>query len=818
MNRPLFSLLIMLLFTAVVGLHGQPANRVDLTIEEMNFPSASSDNMFAPYANPALLGTGNIGGMGWAHAVQNDKLQNQYWFFANLNGLSYIYENRYDVSKHDLAAGWKLAPDHVMPNLYGGTSYKWTNSAFGKGSFKSGLLYRPNNTASLALTLENPYKASPSYGAGLSLRPLALLLPDEDYRLEASVDAVYTKGADGTYEMLKPVIGVNTQLLDGVNLGATYNLESETAFVNFSLGFGRDELGTVARVKEGDRPALVAYYNNPDLSFKPFLGITRPTWYKLKLKGEVVTYRGSKYSFGPVKIFDSNQITIDALMEDIHRAANNKSIKGILLVNPSFSASFALQQELLGALQEFKATGKKVSAYYDNISNGGYAFVAAIADNIYLNPMGSVDLRGISITSPYIGALLDTLGVEVLNFRSHKYKSAGNMFSESAMTAAEREVYDSILQSIYDQMISQINAGRGAKLRQPVEAIIDAGPYFLAQEAFNKGLVDKLIFEDELEKMLDEADGFTAARESLPTYREYSWSKPKETLIAVIYATGNIVMGKGDSGKMIAHDTTVKQIRAARKNDDYKGIILRVDSGGGSAQASDIIMRELTLAQTENKKPVVVSMAGVAASGGYYISCNADRIIADPSTLTGSIGVIGLSFNARRMFDKIRVNWSTVTKGDNADFGSMYRDWTDSEKARMTSYIETVYEDFVSKVDAGRDDLNLTQVHEYAQGRVWTGEQALDLGLIDDLGGMDVALEHMRELTGIEGKIRLVDATSSDTGLSVTISGDPLSFLPGMTAMQDLEAQYRRLYDIWSTYKEGEALMLAPIQPPTLEF
>ncbi len=818
MNFRMIALSVLMAFSFVVCLHGQPSNRVDILLDTQDLPIASTDNMFAPYANPALLGTGSVGGTGWAHAIQNSKLQNQYWFFANLDGLSYVYENSYATSKHNLAAGWELFPRHILPNLYGGTSYKWKNSSFGKGSFRSGLMYRPHNSTSVAFTWDNPYHASPAYHAGISLRPLAFISPQNDYRVEGSLDLNYSKGGDGSYQMLKPSLGINTQLLDGINLGATYNLESETAFLNFSLGFGRDQIGTAAIAKEGQKTALIAYYNNPDLSFKPFLGITGRKWYKLNLNGEVVTYKGSKYNLGPIRIFDSNQITIDALIANIHDAMQDKAVQGILLVNPSFATSFALQQELIGALQEFKASGKKINAYYDNISNGGYIFAASIADNIYLNPMGSLDLRGISITSPYLGDLLKEVGVDVMNFRSHKYKSAGNMFSESEMTTAEREVYDSILQSIYDQMIAQVNAGRGQKLRQPVETLIDAGPYYLAQEALNKGLVDKLIFEDELEKLLKDTDGFASSQDKVVRYRDFAWSVPKEKLIAVVYATGNIVMGKGEVGKMIAHDTTVKKIRAARKNKDYKGIILRVDSGGGSAQASDIIMRELTLAQTENKLPVVVSMAGVAASGGYYIACNADRIIADPATLTGSIGVIGLAFNAKRMFDKVKVHWSTVSKGQNADMGSMYREWTEAEKARMTSYIETVYEDFVAKVDAGRDELDLDQVHEYAQGRVWTGEQAKDLGLIDDLGGMDVAIEHMRELSGITGKIRLVDATGSASGMSINLSADPFASVPAIAVLNDLEGEYIRLYDMWSRFSEGEALMLSPVAAPVVNF
>jgi protease-4 len=262
----------------------------------------------------------------------------------------------------------------------------------------------------------------------------------------------------------------------------------------------------------------------------------------------------------------------------------------------------------------------------------------------------------------------------------------------------------------------------------------------------------------------------------------------------------------------------VNLIRKARKNKSYKGIILRVDSGGGSAQASDIILRELELAQTEDKKPVVVSMAGVAASGGYYIACKADRIVADPATITGSIGVIGLVFNATEMFKKIKVNWSTVKKGENADMGSLYRPWKDGEKDMLTRSIERTYEDFVKKVDQGRKTMNLEQVHQHAQGRVWTGAQALEIGLIDDLGGLDVAVDNMREVSGIKGKIRLVDATTSDQGLSVTMSSSPLMKLLPIKALEVMSADYIQLYELWEDFASDKALMLCPYVPETIEF
>jgi len=489
-----------------------------------------------------------------------------------------------------------------------------------------------------------------------------------------------------------------------------------------------------------------------------------------------------------------------------------------VLKNPSFSTSLALMQEMLSAFDDFKQSGKKLSFYYDNIGNAGYVFAASVADKLYLNPMGSIDLRGLAISSPYFKNMLNSLGIEVLNFRSHKYKNAGNMFSETTMTDAEREVYDSILESLSGQLEQRLNQGRGSILTEPVKQIISGGPYYLAADALEKGMVDALIYEDQLSTQLKKDFAFSKSTKEMADYRPYNWTQPKEHQIAVIYASGNIVMGKGIPGQKIAKDSTVKLIREARNNKNYKGIILRVDSGGGSAQASDIIWHELELAKTENKKPVVVSMAGVAGSGGYYISCNADKIVAEPSTITGSIGVIGLAFNATEMYKKLKIKWATVKKGDKADIGSMSRPWTQEEKDLMSHTIESTYEDFVKKVDEGRPNMDLDQVHTYAQGRIWTGQQAKEIGLVDELGGMDTALNKMRELTKIKGKLVTVDATTNIKGFKVEMEANGLNSSVAVRALKNLSEDYLKLYELWEDYASDKTLMLSPDLPEPIQF
>ncbi|HHV37330.1 MAG TPA: signal peptide peptidase SppA [Candidatus Cloacimonetes bacterium] len=500
------------------------------------------------------------------------------------------------------------------------------------------------------------------------------------------------------------------------------------------MAFGKTQTGGLARLSDEDNHGYL-YAHLSSLAYKPLLGMSPKSWYKMPAKATVVSYRAPKYELGPINLFDKNVRTIDSMKKELKRAKNDSTIDGILLVNPSYGTSFALMQELIEAFRDFKESGKHISVYYDNISNGGYIFSASIADKIYLNPTGMLDLRGIAIASPYLRDLLDSVGVEPINLRSHKYKNAGNMFSESEMTEAEREVYESLLDSIYEQVLASIETGRGDRLIKPIAELVDEGPYVIAQEALDAGLVDKLIYQDELKGELKKDFSFSKERKEMANYHNYEWAKPKENLIAVIYASGNIVMGKGKAGQKIAHQTTVDLIRKARKDPKYKGIILRVDSGGGSAQASDIILRELELAKKENNMPIVVSMAGSAASGGYYIAANADKIVADGTTLTGSIGVIGLAFNASELFKKVKVNWSTVKKGEHADLGALHRPMRDSEKNILESMIEHTYDDFIGIVADGRG-MSKDEVHEIAQGRVWTGAQAKDIGLVDALGGM----------------------------------------------------------------------------------
>jgi len=376
------------------------------------------------------------------------------------------------------------------------------------------------------------------------------------------------------------------------------------------------------------------------------------------------------------------------------------------------------------------------------------------------------------------------------------------------MTDAERETYDALLDDLYDEIVQMIEEGRGDKLTKPVKQIIDEGPYWNAEIAQQVGLIDGVIFEDQLEDMIKEefqSSGIVDKyNDNVATTK---WSTPRKDKIALIYAVGNIHSGEGVPGKSIGSKTISKAIKQAREDRRVKGIIIRVDSGGGSALASDVIGRGVELCKTgKNKKPVIVSMGGAAASGGYYIAAKADKIIAQPSTITGSIGVIGLYPVFERLYDKIHINWDVVKRGKHSDLGSTHRQPTDYEKKIGEESIEHFYDRFITIVAEGRD-MSKDDVHKIAQGRVWTGKQAFERGLVDALGGMDLAVKEMKKIADLKHEVKLVEFEGEDNGKGMKV---------GIKAANLIPEELKAVWDFGVKMKEldGEnILMILPVEP-----
>lgn len=447
---------------------------------------------------------------------------------------------------------------------------------------------------------------------------------------------------------------------------------------------------------------------------------------------------------------DNSVGLIDAV-NAIRAAAKDDKVKGLLLKSDDgASVSWGSLTELRDALAEFKTSGKPVVAYATSYSQGEY-YAASLADKVCLHPSGMVDLRGIGGEVMYYKDLLDKLGVEMQLIRpeSCSYKSAGEVYTLNHMSDANREQIRAYIGSVWKTATKQIAASRGMEVAE-LNTIADNLSGFMADDAVASRIVDTLCFEEDVRDMLKEQyagkqlmplDKYAANVKNMP-------NKAKEA-IAIIYAEGNVMDGsaKGfDEG--VYGDDIVKAFKKAAKDDDVKAIVLRVNSPGGMATASESMTHAVIAAKA--KKPVIVSMGDLAASAGYEMSCMADVIVAQPTTITGSIGVFGTIPNVGKLMNqKLGLHTDTVCTNRNSAGMSIYRPLSPTVKALWTRNVEDFYKVFVGRVAEGRN-MSYDEVHKIARGRVWTGADAIGIGLVDTLGGIDLALRIAAEKAGLE--------------------------------------------------------------------
>ena len=444
---------------------------------------------------------------------------------------------------------------------------------------------------------------------------------------------------------------------------------------------------------------------------------------------------------------------LNEILTDIKKATTDEKIKGILIENGLLSPGWATTGEIREALVKFRNSGKFVIAWSDYVlSQAGY-YVSTAADRIYLNPGAVMEFKGLSGEVMFYKKALDKIGVEVQVVRHGKFKGAVEPYILDKLSSENREQINDYVGSIWSHVVSGISESRNI----PVEKLYRFADELSAnntEDALTNNLIDGLIYRDALIDTLKTLSGVSLdekiqlvpmAKYSKVPYpgRQYSLKNK----IAIIYAEGNIVMGKGNVTN-IGGNNYAEIIRQLRKDTTIKSIILRVNSPGGNAVASDIMWQELNLAS--KVKPVVVSMGNYAASGGYYISCPATKIYASPVTLSGSIGVFGLIPNANKLLhDKLGISVESVNTNKYADFPSVYRPMTTYERGVMQKNIEKIYSDFVSKVATGRN-MDVSSVDSIGQGRVWTGIRAKKLGLIDEFGGLEDAIKGAAELAGVD--------------------------------------------------------------------
>ena len=442
---------------------------------------------------------------------------------------------------------------------------------------------------------------------------------------------------------------------------------------------------------------------------------------------------------------DHAATTVIGIWTAFEKAAADARIKAVVLQPEGLSASWAKLQELRLDIDKFKKSGKPVFAYLRQPGTREY-YVAAGADRIYLGPSEPVMVKGLRAEMMYFKQTLDKLGVNVEIEHAGKYKDFGDMFTRSTMSPETREVMTSVVDDLYGNIVDAIATGR-RRTPDEVRAIIDQGP-FTASQALKVGLVDELRFEDQMWGELKDRLKGDPAKLSMDNYSKItseSLGLTGKSKIAVIVGDGDIVRGSpGDDG---TGETTLtsygfnKLLRRVESDSTVKGVVVRIDSPGGEVTASDELWRQMNL--LSKKKPVVISMSGAAASGGYFMAMTGDPIVAYPGTLTGSIGVVFGKPNLHGLYDKLGVTKDAIERGKHAGIDSDYTPLTPDERETLRAGIDESYQDFVSKVANARHR-KFEEIEPLAQGRVWLGSQAKDRGLVDEIGGIDKALEMVK--------------------------------------------------------------------------
>ena len=512
--------------------------------------------------------------------------------------------------------------------------------------------------------------------------------------------------------------------------------------------------------------------------------------------------------------FIEAQPTVRSIVDSLRKASVDRRVSSVIIRPTSDAALWGKVQEVRDAIVDFKKSKKPIIAFLEYGGDQSY-YLASACDKVFLMPTASLDLTGMASYELFLRGTLDKIGVFPDTIHVGDYKTASNTFTEHAFTPAHREMAQSLNTDLYEQLIAGLAEGRHRTAAE-IRDLIDHGP-FLPEDAVRAGLVDDLAYADEIDDKVELGRG----RTSMLRQHEYravglnTLGLNRGPRIAVIYAVGMIASGASNdspSSQVLGSDTMVEYLRTARADSSIRAIVIRIDSPGGSAIASDVIWREIML--TRDRKPVIASMSDVAASGGYYIAMPAHAIVAQPATLTGSIGVVLLRFVIDGTFDKLGLNMETVKQGKYADLFSPVRPFTPDERKKVGELMQATYDAFVEKAAAGRKTTP-ERIDAIAQGRVWTGKQAKELGLVDELGGLDRALAIAKdrakiapgsevELVVFPAKKSLFEVVSEPWGRSD--SGATLDALLGARNARAVDAVSAPL----RLFRRGEPLTLMP--------
>lgn len=531
---------------------------------------------------------------------------------------------------------------------------------------------------------------------------------------------------------------------------------------------------------------------------------------RLDLSGTLAE-RSESNPFAVLMGEENTALSLEDALLALDKAAKNENIIGVYLEGGSMGANPGMAQELRQALVEFKESGKWVVAYGDSYGRTAY-YLSSVADSVLLNPEGNVDFGGMASQIMFYKDVMEKVGVKMQVFKVGTYKSAVEPFICTEMSPANREQVTSYLFSIWTNMLKDVAASRNMEVGK-LNSLADSLTMISeASVALNGGLVDKLCYMDEVKAILREKSGLEDEDDGL-VFASVADVAKSETLdekvdeqVAVYYAYGEIVQSQGTGLGMsqehqIVGEKMIKDLQDLREDDDVKAVVIRVNSPGGSAFASEQIWREVCL--LKEKKPVVVSMGGMAASGGYYISCAANRIFAEPTTLTGSIGIFGMIPDVSElMTEKIGLKFDVVKTNEMSDIGTMARPFNEAESAQMQKMINRGYDLFTKRVADGRG-MAQDSVKLIAEGRVWTGEQGLNIGLVDELGNLDDAVAHAAELAKVE-KFRSVPYPGADNPFEQLLNQTKGGYLD--SELRELLGEGYAVYSLVRNVKDADRI------------
>jgi len=687
---------------------------------------AISDDALATFFNPAGLGAGGRGfNLYYLRASESDFGVDDALFISAANagfGMEFATgEDGVNFNRYTLSSG-----SSIGPSIYWGTGYSWVNSDdqnYDKlTSWSLGLMLRRRYLSAgiIARDLNRPRfhgeKLGRTYDFGVAIRP-------STSRVTLSVDArkvEKVKGLDFNFAVeMRPFRWMT--LRGSVNDDSSFD-------IRFGINFRQFEFGMYNRFDENQEYQRSVGY----MSLSQALHTTRHI---------------RRNAFLDVQMSD--------IEKTLRRAKRDKEVAGALIKIGGSRYGIGRLQEMRDAILDFKASGKKVIGYMTNCSTGNY-LIASACDRVVLHPSGEVRLIGLRSEISFYKGVLDKLGIRADLEHIGEYKSASDIFTREEMSEAHREVQNAILDDLYDQLTQAI-ADKRRWSQDDVKGLIDQGP-FTAKQALAHSIVDQLAYRDELKGIAKDLTGkdcrLVKARQYLGIIEyQHDWEVPLPK-IAIIEAEGMMMTGDSFTDpftgtKTMGSATITRAIRSVRKDSSVKAVVLRIDSVGGLVIAADTIWRELM--RLKDVKPLVVSMGDVAGSGGYYIAAPADTIVAAPGTITGSIGVISGKYSFKGLYDKIGLHKEILKRGKHADFYNDYGDYPPEEREIIHAQLKEIYEDFISKVAEGRS-MTKEAVDQIGKGRIWTGKQAKAIGLVDELGGLNLALSIARKKAGLERK------------------------------------------------------------------